>query len=98
MKLIDKGFIIEAQELEVYKSDTSDIGTEFYSGDEKFSDQSLKIAEYEKLLNQGKREHNLTYDFKCLIALVFKQSLQATCTIPRVRNSFVHRLSTQLSG
>lgn len=47
------GYLIEAQELEVYKSDLSEIGTEFYSGEEKEDDQAVKIAEYEKLLNEG---------------------------------------------
>lgn len=53
LKLIDMGYLIEAQELEVYKCDLSEIGTEFYSGKEKEDDEALKIAEYEKLLNEG---------------------------------------------
>lgn len=52
LKLIDMGYLIEAQELEMYKCDLSEIGFEFYSG--KANDQTVKIAEYEKLLKEGK--------------------------------------------
>lgn len=53
LRLIDMGYLTEAQELEAFKCDLSEIGTEFYSGKEKEDYQAKKIGEYEKLLIEG---------------------------------------------
>lgn len=54
LKLIDMGFVTEAQELELYKIDLSCEGNEFYSSDEKTVDKQKALDGYKELIRLGK--------------------------------------------
>lgn len=57
LKLIDMGYLTEAQELEQFKAESLNTATEFYTINEKGVNQSKCFAEYEKLLKSGRKKN-----------------------------------------
>lgn len=59
LKLIDAGYVIEAQELDILKSESTIHATSFYSNEEKINDREKKFNEYRTLLAECKRINHL---------------------------------------
>lgn len=55
LRLIDRGFVVEAQRLEQFKSDVHETATEFNSADAKEGERTQVMAQLEHLLKvEGK--------------------------------------------